>query len=499
MKRGGQPFWQGARQRMRPPHSLRARLLILLIGGCLAFAIVVTSLLHRHIHHEVDELFDEQLRQVAVNLLVIAEHGAASAANATNPANPALPAPALVERDGQHFRFQILDRNGAVRLRSPEAPLAATSGPDGYSDHTDATGYWRELRLTAENGQYQAWIAEHHGYRDVLIEETVLRIQGPLLLGLPLLALWVWLSTGQGLAPLTSLAHALESRGADKLDQLDQFVPPDPHAPPHPLGLAKVPQEVRPLVSEINRLLAEVEHALNAERRFTAEAAHELRTPLAALRAQSQVALRARNADERQHALQQMLQGIDHSAHLVEQMLALARLDPKSGSAGPNGLHLELLPLTPLAEEVCASLGHTILAKRLEFDLQTDDRAMVSGQRDWLQVLLRNLVDNAVRYTPTGGQVCVTVARLGNHGCHLQVADSGPGIAPALRQQALARFHRLNQRGESKEGGPGGSGLGLSIVARIAELHGATLQLETAAAGGLLVTVRFPPPKKPAA
>lgn len=440
--------------------SLRRRLLLLLLGGYLGFSVVILGLLYRHTHHEVDELFDEQLRQIAVNLLLIAEHGQPS---------QRLPVSTLPDMGKKRFRFQTLDATGAIGIRSPEAPEAAVSGADGYTDHVDAEGDWRELLLTSENGRHRVWVAENHGYRDKLINETVAHVLLPMLLGLPLLGLWVWLATGHGLAPLASLTHQLETRSADRLGTLPE---------------TQVPREVLPLVRELNRLLAEVDHALNAERRFTAEAAHELRTPLAALHAQSQVALRARDETERQHALQKLRRGLDRAMHLVEQMLALARLDPERGL--PANEQLERVPLGRLAEEVCAELGHAILQKQLEFDLETDPDARLTGQRDWLRVLMRNLVDNAVRYTPAGGRVRVRILRAPDGACRFEVADSGPGIPESARQEALARFHRLDQSGQT------GSGLGLSIVARVAELHGAGLSLESASEGGLRVCVNFP-------
>ena len=439
--------------------SLRRRLLFLLLGGYLGFSVLILVLLYHHTHHEVDELLDEQLRQVAVNLLLIAEHW---------PENQPLPASPLLENGKPRFRFQILTADGAIRFRSPEAPLAAVRGADAYVDHFDADGHWRELLLTAENGRHRAWVAENHGYRDALIEETIAHVLFPLLFGLPLLGLWVWLATGHGLAPLVTLTRQLENRGADRLGRLSEV---------------EVPCEVRPLVDALNRLLAEVEHALNAERRFTAEAAHELRTPLAALQAQTQVALRARDAQEGRHALEQLRQGLERSVHLVEQMLVLARLDPERGL--PDDEQLERVALGQLAEEVCAELGHAILDKNLEFDLLTDPQAAYLGQRDWLRVLMRNLVDNAIRYTPAGGRVVVRVWRAaGTVG--FAVEDSGPGIPAADRRAALARFRRLDSSGQT------GSGLGLSIVSRVCELHGASLELATAAEGGLAVRVVFP-------
>ena len=207
-----------------------------------------------------------------------------------------------------------------------------------------------------------------------------------------------------------------------------------------------------------------------------------MRTPLAALQAQVQVALRARDSGERDRSLAQLQSGLTRASHLVDQMLQLARLDPESGLPDPQPVDLAML-----AEAACADLGCQILEKNLDFALDAAAGCIVTGQPEWLRVLIRNLVDNAIRYTPLGGTVRVRVSRATGR-CRLCVSDSGPGIPPADRDAVLRRFHRLN-RGEQ----PTGSGLGLAIVARIAELHGAELDLAPVEnAQGLQVTVTWP-------
>jgi two-component system sensor histidine kinase QseC len=226
-----------------------------------------------------------------------------------------------------------------------------------------------------------------------------------------------------------------------------------------------------------------VEQTIDAERRFTADAAHELRTPLAALQAQLQVAQRARNGEEHDRSLQQLQSGLSRAARLVDQMLQLARLDPESGLPHPQPVDL-----TALGEAVCADLGAQIIARNIDFSFESPGPAIVSGHAEWLRVLIRNLVDNAVRYTPEGGTVTVRIERQ-NGRLTLAVSDSGPGIPAAQRSAVLQRFHRLDQ------GGQPGSGLGLAIVARIAELHAAQLYLGTSPmTKGLDIRVQFAAP-----
>lgn len=300
---------------------------------------------------------------------------------------------------------------------------------------------------------------------ETLVEEIVERMLLPALLGLPFMAILILLAIHHGLKPLDQIAREIATRDPDRL---------------HPVMPDRAPDEIRPLLDALNSLLGRVERTLVNERRFTADAAHELRTPLAALAIQSQVASRSTNPDERQRALEQLQLGITRAARLVEQLLTLARLDPTDGIARPLPVALD-----ELAQEVCADHGSLALEKHIALELDASP-VRLSGNGDMLRILLRNLVDNALRYTPDGGQVCVRVGE-GADGGELSVVDSGPGIPVEERERAFDRFHRL--AGQDIEG----SGLGLSIVARIAELHGAKIALEDVPDGsGLRVTVRFP-------
>lgn len=283
----------------------------------------------------------------------------------------------------------------------------------------------------------------------------------PLLFGLPVLGGWLWFATWRGLKPLDEVAAELGRRAPEHLD---------------PVALASAPQEVRPLLESLNALFARVDRALQNERAFTADAAHELRTPLAAIALQAQVAARARDATERDHALEQLTASARRASHLVEQLLTLARLDPAAGMPQTE------LQLDVLAAEVCADQGAAALEKNITLELEAPQPVVIHGNEAMLRALLRNLIDNAVRYTPANGKISVGVTAKS-----LTVSDSGPGIPAAQREAALRRLHRL--AGQEIEG----SGLGLSIVARIAELHGASLELADGIGNpGLTVRVGFP-------
>lgn len=441
--------------------SLRRRLLVLLLGGLVVCWVATAAWIHADAHHEIDELFDAQMAQTAQALLALASphleedehrHGFRELERA-------------VHRYQRNIMCQIWQKDGTLLLRSDNAPAAPLTGAEGYSEVEGADGHWRYYTQWDKQHRYQVQLAESHGVRDDLIGQIAYRLMLPALLGIPLLGVWVWLATRRGLAPLAAVAGQIADREPQRL---------------HALAPAAAPAEIRPLVEAINGLFARVERALEAESRFTADAAHELRTPLAALAAQAQVVLRARDEAERRHAVEQLVGSTRRAGHLVDQLLTLARLDPDD--PGPA---LSPLRLDRLAEEVCADHGPAALDKDVALELDAAPLE-IPGNRDMLGILLRNLVDNAIRYTPPGGRVSVAV-QAGREGPVLTVADSGPGIPPAERERVFERFHRL--AGQEVEG----SGLGLSIVARIAQRHEARIELGAGEGGaGLRVTVRFP-------
>ena len=446
--------------------SLRRRLLLPLLAGVSIYWLATLLWVYVDTHHEIDELFDAQLAQTAQSVLALgknqleelAEHGDNAPQYAMDEfAHSAHPYQ-------RKIMFQIWHGRDTLVSRSSNAPLAPLTETDGYAeaDGTDgASGHWRFFSQWDEQHQYRVVVAESHAVRDELIGHIAWRLLIPALFGLPLLGGWVWLATRRGLTPLDAVAKQIATREPSRLQALTP---------------AEAPHEIRPLVDALNGLFVRVEQTLEAERRFTADAAHELRTPLAALGIQAQVALRAQDAAERTHALEQLQVGADRGARLVNQLLTLARLDPETG------LQKHPVLLDRLAEEVCAAHGAMALKKNIHLELDTTP-TIVQGDADMLRILLRNLIDNAIQYTPAGGRVSVQVAEN-----TLSVTDTGPGIPAHERAMVLRRFYRL--AGQDMEG----SGLGLSIVARIAELHGAQLELADGGNSGLLVRVRFAAP-----
>jgi two-component system sensor histidine kinase QseC len=241
------------------------------------------------------------------------------------------------------------------------------------------------------------------------------------------------------------------------------------------------PAEIAPLVAETNQLLMRLARSFDNERRFTGDAAHELRTPLAALRTQAEVALTTASDDRRRRALEQVVAGVERATRLVEQMLLLARLD--AADLTPAFAPVDL---AKTCREAMADAAARARDRNVEVALDAQGELVVPGDPVMLLALARNLVDNAARYAPDSGQVRVTLRREERSAC-LSVEDAGPGVPPEQRERIFERFYRGTEgRGE-------GSGLGLSIVRRVVELHGGSLGASSSPAlGGLRVEVRLP-------
>ena len=295
------------------------------------------------------------------------------------------------------------------------------------------------------------------------------RTVAPLALMLPLLVLAVWWVLGVSLAPVERVRRQLAARAAQDLS---------------PVTEQGLPSEVRPLVQELNLLFARVQQAFDTQQHFVADAAHELRSPLAALKLQVQGLQRAADAPARAVALERLSNGMDRAVRLVEQLLALAR----SEAGATSGALSETVELAEVARLALADAAPAAQARGIDIGLVDSDAGAVRGQREVLRMLVRNLLDNAIKYTPPGGTVDVQVQSQGEH-LLLTVQDSGPGIAPQERARVLDRFYRANDvQGSEVQG----SGLGLAIVQSIAQWHGAQLALDASPRlGGLRVTLRF--------
>ncbi len=432
-------------------NSIRTRLLIALLALVAAASLLAGTLTYRRVLAETSNLFDYQLRQMALSLR----------SQVSMAPRLELP-PDVADAD---FVIQIWDLYGArVYLSRPGLPLINQTAL-GYADVRVGGQAWRTYGLQTLDGVIQ--IAQPVRVREELARAAALRVVVPLLLLLPVLGAAMVGVVRSGLKPLQRVALEVQRRDVHSLA---------------PIAATQLPEEVAPLVQELNRLLVRLDAAFQAQRTFTADAAHELRSPLTAVRLELQLLDRAPNEAARREARANLGAAVERAIHLVEQLLTLARNEPR----GEQGA------LAPVALERAAADGiadtHALaLARHIDLSLESEPNTMVLGDREALRTLARNLVDNAVRYTPAGGAVQARTRRTSD-GPVLEVIDSGPGIPAADRERIFDRFYR---RASAPEGG---SGLGLAIVKAIADRHGARIALNEPEGGGLHVIVGFPPP-----
>lgn len=365
--------------------------------------------------------------------------------------------------DGRQFEYQIWQNKKLVRS-SPHAPQEGLAHNEGYSQNSVEHRNWRVF--STHEAKSQVMVGEDLDVRKSLVHNMVLSALWPMLIAWPLIAIILWISVARGLKPLSNLASEIKLRSPEDLGEI---------------FLSNVPTEVAPIVSSLNRLFTHVSTAVEREQEFADNAAHELRSPLTAIKTYTQVAIKSTNESERIENLRAVNHSVDRASKMVTQLLTLARLEPER-------VQMEMTPidLNQLAAQVISKLTVSALEKEIDVGLLTTDPAYVSGNADHLEILLTNLIDNSIRHGSKGGIVNVSVAP-SKEMITLSVEDNGPGIRQADRLRAFNRFTRLSNSSE-------GSGIGLAIVERIAKLHHAMIEMSEASSGhGLIVRVEFPP------
>jgi two-component system, OmpR family, sensor histidine kinase QseC len=459
--------------------SLRKYLLvsILLILSSVGSIAIWSS--YRASEHEVQELFDAQLSRSARLMLGLAVAEIRDG-HVDQMQDMILQNKLLLDKlqtedvDESHesselghyyelkLAFQVWDKHGNLILHSGLAKFEPlTQNEHGYSDTIIEGSPWRVFSMWSNDREYLVMTGERYDVRMELVEKIIQRLMLPFMLLMPVLAWLLWLIVGRGLQPITRIAEDVKNRDLHNLKNIND---------------EDAPAEIKPLVQAINRLFERVNESFEKEKRFTSDAAHELRTPLAALKTHAQLARSSRDEADRQHALMQVEVGVDRASHVVEQLLTLARIHPEKMHE-----HLQPLDLHQLAVDVAADLAPQAAAKNIDLAVDEAGELLIKGHAVMLRVLLRNLLDNAIRYSPQNGQVNVSFdcgARC------ISISDSGPGIDPADYEKVFERFYR----GEVSETG---CGIGLSIVKQIADMHEAEIILARSELGGLKMTVLF--------
>jgi two-component system OmpR family sensor kinase len=445
---------------MKMTHSLRGRLLWFLLAAITIAAVAQATIAYRTALHDADQIFDYHMQQMALSLR-----------SSTPLSNDEARARQEAESAGGNddMVVQMWSPDGAQMFHSVSRARLPQRAVLGFSNVRANSTTYRVFSIQTSNQTVQ--VAQDLAVRRNMAGNLALRTLGPIAVMMPILMLVVWWVVSGSLQPVARVRSQVASRQADDLS---------------PVSDTGLPDEVRPLVQELNLLFGRVRTAFEAQQHFVADAAHELRTPLAALRLQVQSLDRADTPEARQVAVSRLTAGIDRATRLVEQLLILARQE----ATAAEGMAAKTRPvdLADLARRTAADLASVAAAKGVDLGLQQADPASIDGQPDALQILLRNLVDNAVKYTPGGGTVDISVLS-GAGTVAVQVEDSGPGIPPEERERVFDRFYRVAGSEAA------GSGLGLAIIKAIAERHGAVLTLGSSERlGGLMATVTFKTP-----
>lgn len=444
--------------------SLRGRLLALLISLMCLLMAAGTATTYLEARATSQRMYDESMRQTGELLLQLAQHELEEHGPSLGEAllrAETLPGPFA-------FRYQVWTEDLRASYRTANAPRTPMM-PLNYTGFgwTVIDGQrWRSFSLWNQGHNLQLQIAEPEESHRELPSEFFWSLVSTLAVLLALGGGLIWWIIAHSFHAVRTAAQRVAARSAGDL---------------HPIDAEHVPQEVAPLLTALNRLLERMREALDLERHFTADAAHELRTPLAAIRANAQVMQGARSREEFASASGDLLTSVDRSGRLIEQLLALARLDSGTDTRS-RFAHLDLATL------VCAQVEEQLpFAARRQVRVESNAvTSMVLGDRDLLGILLRNLIDNAIRYSPPDSRVSVACVQHGRF-VELTVSDAGVGVEPAERTRIFERFYRVSGSQDY------GSGLGLSIVQRVAELHGAHLEVGSGPQNrGLCIVVRFP-------
>jgi two-component system sensor histidine kinase QseC len=445
-------------------HSLRARLIAGFILLTLAAWIGASIAAWHQTSKSLNKLFDTQQVLFAKRLSALELDGVESGTQLPRIKN--LISHHRGKQDDDTLAFAIYNNQGQLLLNDGDngKHLTYRYQRDGFVDGKlkGDDDVWRMVWITTPDGKYRIVVGQEWEYREDLALDVVLSQLTPWLVALPLILLMlVWL-VSQALAPLHKLAYQLRSRKPDDASELPA---------------QNLPQEVRPLVVALNQLFTRTGEFMQRERRFTSDAAHELRSPLAALKVQAEVAQLAQNDEPvREHALNNLSAGIDRATRLVDQLLTLSRLDSLAGLDD-----IQEVAFQSLLQNAVMDAYHEAQREGIDIRLEVQDESVKrQGQPLLLSLMVRNVLDNAVRYSPRGSVVEVV---LQSH--EITITDNGPGVSPEFLSSLGERFFR--PPGQEKTG----SGLGLSIVRRIAALHGMQALFLNTSSGGFQVRIRW--------
>lgn len=439
--------------------SLKQRLLVLVLTAICLVWLAAAAFTYWDAKQELEQVLDAHLAQASTLLVAQSTEELDDLEEEKAP---------LLHKYSRRVAFQIWEDSHKLLFHSansPTTPLADSQ--TGFSDIKIAGQAWRVFTSQAQgehDHQLIIHVAELKEVREELANSIIANLLTPLWFALPLLALVLWWAVALSLKPLVKLTQAIAQRKPDNFSAIQ----------------LQAPAEVQPLVERLNQLFGKTQALIENERRFTADAAHELRTPIAGIQAQVQVAQAALAIEQREHALTQALQGCQRASHLIAQLLTLARLESNATN------RFETCDLRELAKQQISELAPHALEQGVQLELVGPEAVYIQGSATLLEVLLRNLLDNAIRYTGAGTEVLVSTQYQSTK-AYLSICDTGPGLNLEEIAKITERFYRPTDTQAT------GSGLGLSIVQRVVELHAGHLQITQGAQGqGLCIQIDFP-------
>lgn len=441
--------------------SLKRRLVLLLLGMIVIVWTMVTLSAYYTIRTEMRKLLDNQIAQVAyalmeINLEKISEYEAKIPESVHS----------YLRGDLNNFdiRYQIW-KGGQLQLQSLAAPAYRLKVNEGFSDLDLYNKRWRILRISVPGvRKTDVYVLARHDIETFFLHPFSELIIMHMSVQMILMIIIIWFAVGTGLRPLKTMAKAIGQRHYHDLTPLD----------------GHVPDELKPVVLSVNKLFERLQKSFESEKQFTNHAAHELRTPLAALKMQAQVAMQEKDPAKQKKQLQNIVQGVNRAAHLVSQLLLMARIEPES----ENRLDMERIDVIKIIQSVSKEMQYLLDNKNIELYLPNDE-AFVLGDRASLEIMFKNIIDNAIRYSPENSKIHIYYESKDDFQ-ELIIDDEGPGIPEDFQSKVFDRFYRIP--GTQAEG----VGIGLSIVKKIADLHGANIIIASAPDGkGARIIVRF--------
>ena len=440
---------------MNKNYSLRRRLILWISLSILCATLLALLASYIFASHEVEEVYDAQLVHYAKVLLQLTQHEIME----DEGFDLGIENPDLQHKYERKFSFRIWVDNEIITQSPNTKAFAGFEAPPGFSNQNIDDHEWRFFVFIVPENKIKIEVSESYDIRYELIVQFIAALILPALMFLPVIFLIIWIGVRKILKPVVKISAMVDKRGSSDLS---------------PIHTNKAPQEIIPLLQALNRLFTRIEKSFVREREFTDNAAHELRTPLAAMKTQTQVLLKKAQAmPDCREGLDNLHASIDRASKMVDQLLAFSRLQA-------NQIEFETVDLSSLAQDILKDISPLAVKKRIEMRADIAPVITIKGNRNALEIMLRNLIDNAIKFTPADGRIDVSVFEEG-HKAVLKIFDTGPGIKDTEKDKVFERFYRVQKNKK-------GSGLGLSMAKWVCDVHSAEIYLSDNDPNGSIVT-----------